>query len=195
MQEVLMLFAASLMVLSVFHTATLDAAADSHFNAALTAQGLGPEAGATARALVLDALGPGDGQRAGGYKCMVFDVAVTPSNGGQCRTVHLAIAGAIDAELGGRLCPDKDGQWTEAPQEPFTSHPVDLRWRDSVLRKGADLYREAAADSPQTPFDWPDTKIQIGGYVFHDARTFALIRLPNGETRYARKEDLITGTR
>ncbi len=191
MQEVLMLIAAALMTLSVYKTATLDDAAANHLTGALAAQGVGPEATVNARALMLDAMGPGDGHRMGGFKCLTFDVTVSPLPTGPCRAMRMTVEGSIDTSIEGNLCLTPGGLWTEAAQAPISSKPIDLKWRDTVLKSGATLYRDPAPDSPKIKFDWPDTNIQVGGYLYSNGRTLALIRLPNGESRYAGKADLV----
>jgi hypothetical protein len=191
MQEILMLVAAALLSMSVYKTATLDPPAATHFAAAMTAQGIGPEATVAARGLVLSVLGPGTGQAVGGYKCLSFDVATTPPDAGQCRAFHLTVSGTVNATVDGALCPQPGGGWTEAGgRGAIGSNALDTRWRDTVLKKGAALYREPVLKSLETRFDWPDTRVQLGSYAYQDARTFALIRLPNGESHYVLKDDL-----
>jgi hypothetical protein len=193
MQEVLMLLAAALVSMSLYKTAALDLPAGTHFAAAMAAQGLAPDAAAAARGLLLSTLGPGTGQGLGGYKCLSFDVATTPPDASQCRAFHLTISGTVNATVDGALCPQPGGTWTEAGgRSTINSSALDVIWRDTVLKKGASLYREPLLKSLETKFDWPDTKVQIGGYRYQEARTFALIRLPNGESHYVLKGDLAT---
>ncbi len=191
MQEILMLAAAALISMSVYKTAAFDKPAAAHFVAAMATQGVGADAAVAARALLLSTLGPGTGQGLGGYKCLTFDVATTPPDAQQCRAFHLTVAGTVNATVDGALCPQPGGSWTEAGgRSTINSRSLDVRWHDTMLKKGASLYRDSALKALETRFDWPDTKVQVGAYSYQDARVFALIRLPNGESHYVLKDDL-----
>ena len=191
MQEVLMLVAAALISMSVYKTATMDQPTAAHFAAATATQDIGPEAATAARTLLLSTLGPGTGQSGGSYQGLSFTIATTPPDAQQCRGFHLTVSGGVKATIDGELCPLPGGGWTEA-QGPagINSRPLDIRWQDGVLKNGAHLYREATLKAMESRFDWSDTKIQVGGYSYRDARVFALIRLPSGDIRYALKNDV-----
>jgi len=185
-----MLVAAAIMGMSVYKTATLDEITASHFKAAMAAQGIGSDATAAARGLLLDALGPGGRQGGRSYKCLDFEISVNRPDRTECRAFEIVVSGLSDARVEGTLCPRPDGSWGESVTGTLTSIPLDQRWRDAILKKGAPLYRQPALQSYQNRFDWPDTKIQVGGYSYHEAQTFAAIRMPNGDGYYALKDDL-----
>lgn len=186
-----MLIATALLGMSVYQTAILEPVTASHLMAALTAQGVGSEAAMTARSLLLDALGPAGGQDSRTYKCMTFDVALDRPDTRQCRAFHMTVSGILDARVQGTLCPRPDGSWGEAAgREGLVSVPLDRRWRDMILRKGAALYREPGLQSFHSRSDSPDLKIQAGGFDYREGQTFAYVRLPSGEIRYVLKEDL-----
>ncbi len=193
LQEVLMLFAATVIGLSVYKTPTLENATAAHFVAALTAQGVGGDALASARALLFDALGPGGGHLVRSHKCLNFEITVAPPDPYSCRAFHLSIEGMVEALVEGTLCP-RDGAWTESRgQAMIASTPLDIRWRDASLKKGAALYGEPQVRSFVGSYEWPDARIQVGGYSYREALTFAQIRLPNGDNRFILKDDLLSG--
>ncbi len=186
-----MLLAAAVIGLSVYETPMLERSTASHFEAALVAQGINTEAAATARALLLDALGPAGGHGVRTHKCLSFEISVAMPDRFQCRPFHLAIEGITEAALEGTLCP-RDGAWTEARGlGMISSTPLDLRWRDATLKKGAALYGEPQVRSFLGSYEWPNAKVQMGGYSYREALTFAHIRLPDGDTRYVLKDDLV----
>ncbi len=185
-----MLLAAAVIGMSVYKTPALDDSAAGHFSLALAAQGITGDAAASARALLLDALGPGGGRGQRTHKCLVFEIAVAGPDRYQCRPFHLSIQGINEATVEGTLCP-RDGAWTEARGlGMISSTPQDSHWRDATLRKGAALYNDAQLRSVLGSYDWPDARVQVGGYSFREALTFARIRLPNGDERYVLKDDL-----
>lgn len=185
-----MLLAAAVVGLSVYKTPTLDESTASHFLAALAAQGINAEAAASARALLFDALGPGGGRGERTHKCLSFGIVVAEPDRFQCRPFHLSIGGLAEAAVEGTLCP-RDGAWTEARGlGMIASTPLDLRWRDATLKKGAGLYNEPEVRSFLGSYEWPDAKVQVGGYSYREALTFAHIRLSNGDTRFVLKDDL-----
>ena len=74
----------------------------------------------------------------------------------------------------------------------IASTPLDLRWRDATLKKGAALYNEPDVRSFLGSYEWPSAKIQVGGYSYREALTFAHVRLPNGDSRFVLRDDLET---
>ena len=186
-----MLLAAAIVGLSVYKTPALEDSTATHFMAALAAQGINPEAAASARALLFDALGPGGGRGERTHKCLMFDITVASADRFQCRPFHLAIGGLTEAAVDGTLCP-RDGAWAEARGEGMiTSTPLDLRWRDATLKKGAALYSDPGVRSFAGNYGWPDARVEVGGFSYHEALTFAHVRLPNGEARYVLKDDVV----
>ncbi|MEI8396538.1 MAG: hypothetical protein WCF85_17535 [Rhodospirillaceae bacterium] len=193
MQEVLMLLAAAVLSMSVFKTATLEPVTSAHFESALSAQSVGSEAQATAKALLIDAYGPAGSQGGRSYKCMSFDVDVAPPDKAACRSFRMAVGGIREALIEGTLCPRSDGAWGEAPGPGMvTSTPLNRGWHDAILKKGASLYAEPSLTRLRSKFEWPDAKVQTGGFSFREAQTFALVRMPSGESHYVLKNDLIT---
>ena len=186
-----MLLAAAVVGLSVYKTPTLDESTAAHFVAALAVQGVNAEAIASARALLLDALGPGGGRGERTHKCLTFEIVVAQPDRFQCRPFHMAVGGMSEASVEGTLCP-RDGAWTEARGlGMISSTPLDPHWRDAVLKKGAGLYSTPDIHSYLGSYEWPDAKIQVGGYSYREALTYAHIRLPNGEDRFVLKDDLV----
>ena len=187
-----MLLAAAVVGLSVYKTPALDESTAAHFHAALAAQGVGAEAAASARALLFDALGPGGGHGERTHKCLSFQIAVAQPDRFQCRPFHLSVGGLTEAAVEGSLCP-RDGAWVEARGlGMIASTPLDLRWRDATLKKGAALYNEPDVRSFLGSYEWPSAKIQVGGYSYREALTFAHVRLPNGDSRFVLRDDLET---
>ena len=187
-----MLLAAAVVGLSVYKTPALEETTASHFMTALTVQGVSAEAAASARALLFDALGPGGGRGERTHKCLSFEIAVAGPDRFQCRPFHLSVGGLVEAAVEGTLCP-RDGAWTEARGlGMIASTPLDLRWRDATLKKGAALYNEPDVRSFLGSYERPEERIQVGGYSYREALIFAHIRLPNGDTRFSLKDDLDT---
>ncbi len=191
MQEVLMLLAAAVIGLSVYETPMLEPSTASHFEGALLAQGVNGEAAVSARALLLDALGPAGGRGERTHKCLSFQITVADADRFQCRPFHITIDGMVEAEVEGTLC-RRDGAWAEARGlGMISSTPLDLRWRDATLKKGAALYGEPLVKSYLGSYEWPNVKVQVGGYEYREALTFARLRLPDGDTRFVLKDDLV----
>ena len=186
-----MLLAAAVISLSVYKTPTMDEPTAAHFTSAMTAQGVGAEAMASARALLFDALGPGGGRGARTHKCLSFEITIANPDRFQCRPFHLSIDGLSLAVVEGTLCP-RDGAWTEGRGVGMiSSTPLDLRWRDASLKKGAGLYNEPDVRSFLGSYEWPESRIEVSGYYYREALTFAHIRLPNGDDRYVLKDDVM----
>ena len=185
-----MLLAAAFMGLSVYKTPALEETTAVHLAAALAAQGIDADAAGTARALLFDALGPGGGHGERTYKCLSFQMSVAAPDRFECRPFRLAIEGMTEAAVEGTLCPH-NGVWTEARGEGMISSiPLDLRWRDATVRKGAALYREPDIRAFIGNYGWPDLRVQVGGYSYRQALTFAHVRLPNGDTHFILRDDL-----
>jgi len=187
-----MLIATAVLGMSVYQTAILEPITASHLTAALTAQGISAEGAMTARALLLDALGPAGGQGTRTYKCTSFDVTLERATTSECRSFRMTVSGMLDARIQGTLCPRPDGSWGEAPgRDGLVSVPLDRRWRDMILKTGAALYREPGLQSFHSRSGAQNLMVQVGGYDYREAQTFAYVRLPNGDTRYVLKDDLV----
>lgn len=190
-----MLIATAFLGMSVYQNATLEPITASHLMAALEAQNVNAEAAQSAHALLVDLLGPGGAQSAQGsrtHKCLTFDVALEQGERLDCRAFHITVSGMSDARIQGTLCLRPDGTWGEAAgRQGVVSYPLDRRWRDAILHKGAALYGEPGLQSFRGRTDAAETRVQTGGFDYREAQTFAYVRMPGGEARYVLKADLI----